>query len=65
MKHIAIGLVPIITMFAIFYFLLSAVLAPQQPQIITKVVGNYKDCEIVEYNNSMQSRYHYFLYCNK
>lgn len=31
----------------------------------TKVVGNYKECEIVEYTNPMQGRYHYFLYCGE
>lgn len=55
----------VITIFTIFYFLIPKGTSSSEPQSITKVVGNYKDCEIVEYNNSMQSRYHYFLYCSQ
>jgi len=54
-----------IVIFTMCYFLISALLFSPEPQSITKVVGNYKDCEIVEYNNSMQAKYHYFLYCSQ
>ena len=36
---------------------------PLPPKYSIEVVGNYKECEILQYTNSNLANYHYLLYC--
>ena len=47
------------------WFLVEAAInkEPLPPKYSIEVVGNYKECEILQYTNSNLANYHYLLYC--
>ena len=53
------------SLFATMYFLVEVAMnkEPLPPKYSIEVVGNYKECEILQYTNSNLANYHYLLYC--
>lgn len=53
------------SLFATMYFLVEVAMnkEPLPPKYSIEVVGNYKECEILQYTNSNLDNYHYLLYC--
>ena len=49
----------IVILIVLAYFSLGGKPADQKFQ----VVDTYKGCDVVQYNNQMDAKYHYFLHC--
>ena len=59
----AAGVVVVVGLFILFIALLGQSQNPPVEQQSTKVVGEYKGCDIIQWNYGPLAEYKYFLYC--
>lgn len=55
----------VVGLFILFVSLLSQSQNPPVEQQSTKVVGEYKGCDIIQWHYGPLAEYKYFLYCEK
>ena len=55
----------VVGVFILFVSLLSQSQNPPVEQQSTKVVGQYKECDIIQWHYGPLAEYKYFLYCEK
>ena len=55
----------VVGLFILFISLLSQSQNPPVEQQSTKVVGEYKGCDIIQWHYGPLAEYKYFLYCEK
>ena len=60
----AAGVVVVVGLFILFIVLLSQTQNPPVEQQSTKVVGEYKGCDIIQWHYGPLAEYKYFLHCN-
>ena len=53
----------VVGLFILFISLLSQSQNPPVEQQSTKVVGTYKECDIIQWHYGSLAEYKYFLYC--
>ena len=61
--HGAAGVVVVVGLFILFIALIGQSQNPPVEQQSTKVVGTYKDCDIIQWHYGPLAEYKYFLYC--
>lgn len=61
----AAGVVVVVGLFILFVILLGQSQNPPVESQFTKVVGQYKECDIVQWHYGPLAEYKYFLYCPK
>ena len=61
----AAGVVVVVGLFILFISLLSQSQNPPTESQYTKVVGTYKECDIIQWHYGPLAEYKYFLYCEK
>ena len=54
----------VVGLFILFIALLSQTQTPPVEQQSTKVVGEYKGCDIIQWHYGPLAEYKYFLHCN-
>ena len=59
----AAGVVVVVGLFILFIALIGQSQNPPVEQQSTKVVGTYKDCDIIQWHYGPLAEYKYFLYC--
>ena len=55
----------VVGLFILFISLLSQSQNPPTESQYTKVVGTYKECDIIQWHYGPLAEYKYFLYCEK
>ena len=55
--------VAVVGLFILFVILIGQSQNPPVEQQSTKVVGTYKECDIIQWNYGSLAEYKYFLYC--
>jgi hypothetical protein len=53
----------VVGLFILFIFLLTLKQNPPVDEQSTKVVGTYKECDIIQWHYGPLAEYKYFLYC--
>ena len=61
----AAGVVVVVGLFILFIALLGQSQNPPVESQYTKVVGTYKECDIIQWHYGPLAEYKYFLYCEK
>ena len=61
----AAGVVVVVGLFILFISLLGQSQNPPVEQQSTKVVGTYKECDIIQWHYGPLAEYKYFLHCPK
>jgi hypothetical protein len=60
----AVGVIVVVGLFILFCSLLWQSENPPVESQSTKVVGTYKECDIIQWHYGPLAEYKYFLYCN-
>ena len=61
----AAGVTVVVGLFILFVILIGQSQNPPVEQQSTKVVGTYKDCDIIQWHYGPLAEYKYFLHCPK